>query len=61
LELKQGAATTCYVALHSKVKGVSGKYFYDSNQYEPDAKAKDKVLAKRLWDFSVNLVSHHLT
>lgn len=55
--VQQGAATTCYVALHPQVKGVSGKYFSDSNIYEPSAKAKDADLAKKLWDFSVNLTS----
>jgi hypothetical protein len=45
------------VALHPQVKGVTGKYFCDSNLYEPSAKAKDMELAKRLWDFSVELVT----
>ncbi|XP_020079885.1 short-chain dehydrogenase TIC 32, chloroplastic-like [Ananas comosus] len=54
---QQGAATTCYVALHSQVKGVTGKYFSDSNLYEPSAKAKDADLAKKLWDFSMDLIS----
>ncbi|GJN34708.1 hypothetical protein PR202_gb23396 [Eleusine coracana subsp. coracana] len=53
----QGAATTCYVALHPQVKGVSGKYLCDSNLYEPSEKAKDMSLAKRLWDFSLELVT----
>ncbi|KAL6838456.1 hypothetical protein ACP4OV_031701 [Aristida adscensionis] len=54
---QQGAATTCYVALDPQVKGVSGKYFCDSNLYEPSEKAKDMDLAKRLWDFSVELIT----
>lgn len=54
---KQGAATTCYVALHPKVKGVTGRYFCDSNLYEPSARAKDTDLGKKLWDFSMNLIS----
>ncbi|CAN6179916.1 unnamed protein product [Urochloa humidicola] len=54
---QQGAATTCYVALHPQVKGVSGKYFCDSNLYEPNEKAKDMALAKRLWDFSIDLIT----
>ncbi|KAI8569620.1 hypothetical protein RHMOL_Rhmol02G0291800 [Rhododendron molle] len=38
--IPQGAATTCYVALHPQVKGVSGgKYFCDSNQAKPSALA----------------------
>ncbi|CAN6223291.1 unnamed protein product [Urochloa humidicola] len=54
---QQGAATTCYVALHPQVKVVSGKYFCDSNLYEPTEKAKDMALAKRLWDFSIELIT----
>ncbi|KAM0847888.1 hypothetical protein ACQ4PT_049022 [Festuca glaucescens] len=53
----QGAATTCYVALHPGAKGVSGKYFSDSNVYEASEKAKDVELAKKLWDFSVELTT----
>ena len=53
----QGAATTCYVALHPDVKGVSGRYFSDSNLYELSEKSKDTELAKKLWDFSVELVT----
>ncbi|XP_008650990.1 retinol dehydrogenase 14 isoform X1 [Zea mays] len=54
---EQGAATTCYLALHPHVKGVSGKYFCDCNLYEPSANAKDMELAKRLWDFGVELIT----
>ncbi|KAG6504339.1 hypothetical protein ZIOFF_036671 [Zingiber officinale] len=53
----QGAATTCYVALHPSLKGVSGKYFADSNEEKPTAKARDSALAKKLWDFSEELVN----
>jgi hypothetical protein len=54
---QQGAATTCYVALHPAAKGVSGKYFCDSNVYEASEKGKDVELAKKLWDFSVELTT----
>lgn len=53
----QGAATTCYVALHPQVKGVSGEYFLDSNIAKPSSHAKDSKLAKELWEFSMNLIS----
>jgi len=52
----QGAATTCYVALHPQVKGVSGEYFSDSNVAKPTAQAQDATLAQKLWDFSMNLI-----
>ncbi|XWS49963.1 hypothetical protein CRYUN_Cryun12cG0047500 [Craigia yunnanensis] len=55
--IPQGAATTCYVALHPQVKGVSGEYFLDSNIGKPTSKANDADLAKRLWDFSLTLTN----
>jgi WW domain-containing oxidoreductase len=53
--IPQGAATTCYVALHPQVKGVSGEYFSDNNLAKPSSLAKDEELAKKLWDFSLSL------
>ncbi|KAH7513911.1 hypothetical protein FEM48_Zijuj11G0033100 [Ziziphus jujuba var. spinosa] len=55
--VQQGAATQCYVALNPQVKGVSGEYFMDSNKANPSNLAKDAELAKKLWDFSLNLTS----
>ncbi|CAK7333837.1 unnamed protein product [Dovyalis caffra] len=52
----QGAATTCFVALHPSLKGVSGKYFVDCNEMEPSAFARDEALARKLWDFSNKLI-----
>ncbi|PIN25071.1 Dehydrogenases with different specificities (related to short-chain alcohol dehydrogenases) [Handroanthus impetiginosus] len=51
-----GAATTCYVALHPDVKGMTGKYYADSNLAETSLQAKDEELAKKLWDFTQNLI-----
>ncbi|KAK1401900.1 NAD(P)-binding Rossmann-fold superfamily protein [Heracleum sosnowskyi] len=56
----QGAATTCYVALHPQVKGLTGEYFMDSNKAEANATsslAKDAGLASKLWDFSLTLTN----
>ncbi|CAK9141902.1 unnamed protein product [Ilex paraguariensis] len=53
--VQQGAATTCYLALHPQVKGVSGGYFSDSNVAKPSSLVKDAELAKKLWDFSLSL------
>ncbi|KAF5726976.1 putative short-chain dehydrogenase [Tripterygium wilfordii] len=58
--VQQGAATTCYVALHPQVKGVSGEYFVDNNIAEPIPMAKDAALAKKLWDFSLSLTTPKL-
>ncbi|XP_008234205.1 PREDICTED: short-chain dehydrogenase TIC 32, chloroplastic-like [Prunus mume] len=52
----EGAATTCYVALHPQVKGVTGEYFSDSNLAKPRPQGQDADLAKKLWDFSMDLV-----
>ena len=55
--IPQGAATTCYLALNPKVKGVSGEYFADSNISKRGKQAKDQELAKKLWDFSLTLTN----
>lgn len=52
----QGAATTCFVALHPKLKGVTGKYFVDCNECPPSKSATNQALARKLWDFSNDLV-----
>ncbi|KAJ4777782.1 NAD(P)-binding Rossmann-fold superfamily protein [Rhynchospora pubera] len=52
----QGAATTCYVAMNPEVKGVTGKYFNNSNICTPNSKALDQKLAQKLWDFSMNII-----
>ncbi|CAE6035128.1 unnamed protein product [Arabidopsis arenosa] len=54
--IPQGAATTCYVALHPDLKGVTGKYFGDCNIVTPSKFATNNSLADKLWDFSVKLI-----
>ncbi|XP_027364162.1 short-chain dehydrogenase TIC 32, chloroplastic isoform X2 [Abrus precatorius] len=54
--VQQGAATSCYVALHPQAKGISGKYFSDSNVSTTTSQGTDPDLAKKLWDFSMNLI-----
>ncbi|KAK9053138.1 hypothetical protein SSX86_029768 [Deinandra increscens subsp. villosa] len=53
--IPQGAATTCYVALHPQLKSVSGQYFADSNLSKASGYARDPELAKKLWDYSLKL------
>ncbi|KAJ0476528.1 putative very-long-chain 3-oxoacyl-CoA reductase [Helianthus annuus] len=52
----QGAATTCYVAVHPDMKGVSGKYYLDCNEWPASDFARDPKLAKKLWDYSNHLL-----
>ncbi|XP_020577817.1 short-chain dehydrogenase TIC 32, chloroplastic [Phalaenopsis equestris] len=52
----QGAATSCYVAMHPSLKGITGKYFLDCNEKEPSDLAENEKLAKQLWTFSEELV-----
>ncbi|KAL5551620.1 hypothetical protein UlMin_001796 [Ulmus minor] len=54
--IPQGASTECYVALHPQLKGVSGEFFQDNNINNPSSLAKDDELAKKLWEFSLNLI-----
>ncbi|KAH9646976.1 Short-chain dehydrogenase TIC 32 [Citrus sinensis] len=51
-----GAATTCYVALHPHVKGLTGSYFADSNVAQASSQAVNTELAQKLWDFSSDLI-----
>ncbi|RDX72512.1 Short-chain dehydrogenase TIC 32, chloroplastic, partial [Mucuna pruriens] len=53
--VRQGASTTCYLALHPQVSGISGKYFVDNNLADAHSHRKDIDLAKKLWDYSINL------
>ncbi|XP_027357805.1 short-chain dehydrogenase TIC 32, chloroplastic-like isoform X3 [Abrus precatorius] len=54
--VQQGAATTCYVALHPQVTGMNGEYFVDCNLDRASSLGRDTDLAKKLWDFSLNLI-----
>lgn len=54
----QGAATTCYVATSEQLKGVSGKYFFDSNEGPgKNDYVEDAELAKQLWRVSEEMVT----
>ncbi|KAK9070380.1 hypothetical protein SSX86_010782 [Deinandra increscens subsp. villosa] len=55
----QGAATTCYVALHPQVKGISGKYFSNCNLDAASSQANDAQLAEKLWTFTTNLIKEN--
>lgn len=57
----QAAATTCYVAAHPRVAGVSGRYFADCNEALPSPAATDRQEAARLWRISEAIADarHH--
>ena len=52
---EQGAATMLYVATAASLEGVSGQYFVNCAQAEPQAAAKDQASAERLWTLSETL------
>lgn len=58
--IPQGAATQCYLASHPNLEGVSGRYFTDSNPSWTSHYARDKNLAKRLWEVSEELAADFL-
>ncbi|URD87020.1 KR domain [Musa troglodytarum] len=53
----QGAATTCYLALHPQVNRVTEKYFSNSNLATPSSRTADADLASKLWDLSMDMIS----
>ncbi|KAH9719026.1 hypothetical protein KPL70_005667 [Citrus sinensis] len=53
----QGAATTCYVAIHPRLVNVSGKYFADCNEAWTSKLGSNSNEASRLWAASELLVS----
>ncbi|KAK4312058.1 hypothetical protein Pmani_016487 [Petrolisthes manimaculis] len=55
-DVKLGAQTNIYLALSEEVEGVSGRYFSDCKQVKPTKLARDKDLAKRLWEVSEKMV-----
>ncbi|KAL5744654.1 hypothetical protein ACOSQ2_027770 [Xanthoceras sorbifolium] len=55
--VQQGAATTCYAALHPQVNGMSSLYFADSNLAQASSQAVNTQLARKLWDFSLDLIN----
>ncbi|XP_042457788.1 short-chain dehydrogenase TIC 32, chloroplastic-like [Zingiber officinale] len=54
--IPEGASTICYLALHPKVKGVTGKYFINCKEAIPSKQARDEDLAIKLWEFSEELL-----
>jgi NAD(P)-dependent dehydrogenase (short-subunit alcohol dehydrogenase family) len=56
----QGAATSCYLASHPALAGVSGHYFVDCNPAEQGEHQQDEAMAARLWQVSEELTRGYL-
>lgn len=56
----QGAATSCYLASHPSLAGVTGLYFVDCNPADQSDLQKDSALAARLWQVSEELTRPYL-
>jgi NAD(P)-dependent dehydrogenase (short-subunit alcohol dehydrogenase family) len=52
---ENGAKTSLYLASSPQVAGVTGRYFNKQRAVEPDPRAHDEELAKRLWEVSANM------
>ena len=59
--IAQGAATTCYVATHPSLKGVSGKYFSDCHVARTSRHGQNEALAEKLWSYSNEYLSKYLS
>ncbi len=53
---EKGAAHVVALATRPDLDGVTGKYFEKEKLVEPAPLARDRVLARRLWDVSASLV-----
>ena len=63
---QQGAATTVLLAISPLIEGISGRYFDDCNEADPNVRsarhgvsphALDPAAAERLWEVSLDLIS----
>jgi WW domain-containing oxidoreductase len=55
--IPQGAATTCYVAVHPNLDGVAGEYFADCNVSVPSSHGRDEAMAGKLWNVSEKIAA----
>jgi hypothetical protein len=52
---EQGAETSLHLATAPELEGVSGRYFADKREKQPQPHASDDALAERLWEISEGL------
>lgn len=55
----EGAQTSVYCAIQPGIEGLSGKYFADCKESWMSRKAKNEVVAARLWEASEKLTRLH--
>ncbi|KAK5643739.1 hypothetical protein RI129_007584 [Pyrocoelia pectoralis] len=53
---EEGAQTTIYVALSKDTKDVVGKFFYNCGRIKMPTTARNSIVAKQLWEKSMELV-----
>ncbi len=53
----EGAATTCYLAVHPGVEGMAGKYFSDCNVGKSSSRGRDEEMAAKLWEVSEKIAA----
>lgn len=53
---EQGAATAIYLATDERVENITGEYFYKCKIAKSSNRSKDMELAKKLFDFSWDLI-----
>eukprot|EP01018_Ginkgo_biloba_P032425 Gb_01341 [translate_table: standard] len=54
--IPQAASSTCYVAAHSSMAGISGKYFADCNEASCSTLANDPEQTAQLWRISEAMI-----
>jgi NAD(P)-dependent dehydrogenase (short-subunit alcohol dehydrogenase family) len=52
----KGAETSIYLASSPSMEGISGEYFYDSHVVPAAPQTTDRVVARKLWDVSAEMV-----
>jgi NAD(P)-dependent dehydrogenase (short-subunit alcohol dehydrogenase family) len=56
--VEQGAATSCYVAVHPDAGRFNGRYFQDCNLSRPRKDANDPELAAKLWTKTESILAN---
>jgi NAD(P)-dependent dehydrogenase (short-subunit alcohol dehydrogenase family) len=53
---EKGAQTSIYLASSPSMEGITGEYFYDSHVISAAPQASDRVVARKLWEVSAEMV-----